>query len=190
MPPPRELQHTSIPLTHRLAVLVVVALGLVPLTLALVRLWAVTGITPVEALLTVHQQPGAMEALRFSLLEALASTLLTVAVGLPLAWAFGRYRWRRLRLKRALLFLPFVTPPIVAAVGFLALLSPDGLVFRMGLDMRGETGVVGRFANATGWEHPGHFVALVVAHVWFNLSLMVRFVGPWWPSSTRHGKNS
>ena len=157
MPPTRELQHISIPLTHRLAVLVVVALGLVPLTLALVRLWAVTGISPVEALFTVHQQPGAMEALRFSLLEALASTLLTVAVGLPLAWAFGRYRWRRLRLKRALLFLPFVTPPIVAAVGFLALLSPDGLVYRMGLDMRGETGVVGRFANATGWEHPGHF---------------------------------
>ena len=178
MPPPRELQHISIPLTHRLAVLVVVALGLVPLTLALVRLWAVTGITPVEALFTVHQQPGAMEALRFSLLEALASTLLTVAVGLPLAWAFGRYRWRRLRLKRALLFLPFVTPPIVAAVGFLALLSPDGLVYKIGLDMRGETGVVGRLANATGWEHPGHFVALVVAHVWFNLSLMVRFVEP------------
>ena len=69
MPPTRELQHISIPLTHRLAVLVVVALGLVPLTLALVRLWAVTGITPVEALFTVHQQPGAMEALRLSLIH-------------------------------------------------------------------------------------------------------------------------
>ena len=69
--------NTSASHSHRLAVLVVVALGLVPLTLALVRLWAVTGITPVEALFTVHQQPGAMEALRFSLLEALASTLLS-----------------------------------------------------------------------------------------------------------------
>ena len=55
MPPPGA-QHISIPLTHRLAVLVVVALGLVPLTLA----WSVCGrpgITPVEALFTVHQQP-------------------------------------------------------------------------------------------------------------------------------------
>ena len=48
----------------------------------------------------------------------------------------------------------------------------------MGLDFRAETGVVGRLASITGWEHPGHFMALVVAHVWFNLSLMVRFVEP------------
>ena len=60
-----------IPPTHWLAVFSVIALGLFPLTLALLRLWAVTGIGPVEALFTVHQQPGAMEALRFSAMEAL-----------------------------------------------------------------------------------------------------------------------
>ena len=114
-----------------------------------------------------------MEALRFSMMEAFVSTVVTVGLGLPIAWGFGRYQWRNLRLKRALLFLPFVTPPIVAAVGFLALLSPDGLVYRLGLDMRGETGLVGWVASTTGWAHPGHFVALVVAHVWFNLSLVV-----------------
>ena len=167
-----------IPPTHWLAVFFVIALGLFPLTLALLRLWAVTGIGPVEALFTVHQQPGAMDALRFSALEAFASTLLTVCLGLPIAWGFGRYRWRNLRTKRALLFLPFVTPPIVAAVGFLALLSPDGLIYRLGIDMRGETGFIGWISTTTGWEHPGHFVALVVAHVWFNLSLVVRFVEP------------
>ena len=167
-----------IPATHWVAVVLVIALGLFPITLALLRLWAVTGISPVQALFTVHQQPGAMEALRFSMVEAFVSTVFTVGLGLPIAWGFGRYQWRRLRLKRALLFLPFVTPPIVAAVGFLALLSPDGLVYRLGLDMRGETGLVGWVASTTGWAHPGHFVALVVAHVWFNLSLVVRFVEP------------
>ena len=167
-----------IPPTHWIAVFFVIALGLIPLTLALLRLWAVTGIGPVEALFTIHQQPGAMDALRFSMLEAFASTLLTVCLGLPIAGGFGRYRWRNLRTKRALLFLPFVTPPIVAAVGFLALLSPDGLIYRLGIDMRGETGFIGWISTTTGWEHPGHFVALVVAHVWFNLSLVVRFVEP------------
>jgi thiamine transport system permease protein len=119
-----------------------------------------------------------MEAFQFSLVEAAVSTALTVAIGLPLAWSFGRYKWKQLQLKRALLFLPFVTPPVVAAVGFLALFSPDGLVHRIGFDLRGESGFIGRLATATGWSHPGHFIALVLAHVWFNLSLMVRFVEP------------
>ncbi len=161
-----------------LALSFVIALGIGPITLAFSRLWAVTGISPWAALMTFHEQPGATEALHFSVLEAAASTVLTVAVGLPLAWAFGRYQWERVRLKRALLFLPFVTPPIVAAVGFLALISPEGLVGSSGIDLRGETGIVGWLAEKTGWEHPGHFVALVISHVWFNLSLMVRFVEP------------
>ena len=178
MPPHSVMRTGRIPVTHWVAVVLVIALGLFPISLALLRLWAVTGISPVQALFTVHQQPGAMEALRFSMMEAFVSTVVTVGLGLPIAWGFGRYQWRHLRLKRALLFLPFVTPPIVAAVGFLALLSPDGLVYRLGLDMRGETGLVGWVASTTGWAHPGHFVALVVAHVWFNLSLVVRFVEP------------
>lgn len=168
----------GVPLVQWLAILFVIGLGLFPITLALLRLWAVTGITPLGALTTVHEQPGAVEAFRFSLLEAAASTGLTVAIGLPLAWAFGRYQWRNIRLKRALLFLPFVTPPVVAAVGFLALISPGGFLYNLGFDLRGETGFIGWLSNVTGWSHPGHFIALVGAHVWFNLSLMIRFVEP------------
>ena len=130
----------GVPYAHWMAVVAVIALGVVPLTLSLLRLWAVTGITPWEALAKVHQHPGAMEALQFSFFEAMASMVFTVIIGLPLAWAFGRYQWKHLRMKRALLFLPFVTPPVVAAVGFLALFSPDGIVHRIGFDFRGQTG--------------------------------------------------
>ena len=171
-------RFAGLPLVQWLAILLVIGLGLFPITLALLRLWAVTGITPLGALTTVHEQPGAVEAFQFSLLEAAASTGITVAIGLPLAWAFGRYQWRNIRLKRALLFLPFVTPPVVAAVGFLALISPGGFLYNLGFDLRGETGFIGWLSSVTGWSHPGHFIALVGAHVWFNLSLMIRFVEP------------
>ena len=171
-------RFAGLPLVQWLAILFVIGLGLFPITLALLRLWAVTGITPLGALTTVHEQPGAVEAFQFSLLEAAASTGITVAIGLPLAWAFGRYQWRNIRLKRALLFLPFVTPPVVAAVGFLALISPGGFLYNLGFDLRGETGFIGWLSSVTGWSHPGHFIALVGAHVWFNLSLMIRFVEP------------
>ena len=171
-------RFAGLPLVQWLAILFVIGLGLFPITLALLRLWAVTGITPLGALTTVHEQPGAVEAFQFSLLEAAASTGITVAIGLPLAWAFGRYQWRNIRLKRALLFLPFVTPPVVAAVGFLALISPGGFLYNLGFDLRGETGFIGWLSSVSGWSHPGHFIALVGAHVWFNLSLMIRFVEP------------
>jgi len=171
-------RFAGLPLVQWLAILFVIGLGLFPITLALLRLWAVTGITPLGALTTVHEQPGSVEAFQFSLLEAAASTGITVAIGLPLAWAFGRYQWRNIRLKRALLFLPFVTPPVVAAVGFLALISPGGFLYNLGFDLRGETGFIGWLSSVTGWSHPGHFIALVGAHVWFNLSLMIRFVEP------------
>ena len=171
-------RFAGVPLIQWMAVVFVIGLGLFPITLALLRLWAVTGITPLGALTTFHEQPGAVEAFRFSLLEAMASTGITVLIGLPLAWAFGRYQWRNIGLKRALLFLPFVTPPIVAAVGFLALMSPGGVLHTLGFDLRAESGLIGWIATKTGWEHPGHFIALVTAHVWFNLSLMIRFVEP------------
>ena len=104
----------------------VIGLGTVPLSLAALRLQTVTDTGLIDAFSMFLEQHRAADALRFSMLEAMASTVLTVVVGLPVAWAMGRYRWKRLRLRRTLLYLPFVTPPVVAAVGFLAMFS-EGL---------------------------------------------------------------
>ena len=156
----------------------VIALGVLPLLLAALRLQTVTETDIVEAFGMFPEQNKALEALRFSLLEAAASTLLTLAVGLPVAWAMGRYRWKRIRLQRTLLYLPFVTPPVVAAVGFLAMFSEGGWVRAIGLDFRSER------ANLfdTTWFKEGlevgQFSALIIAHAWFNISLMIRFVEP------------
>ena len=157
----------------------VVALGVVPLALAALRLQNITGIGMIEAVQLFSDQNGAQEALRFSLIEAAASTVLTLAVGLPVAWAMGRYRWKRIRLQRTLLYLPFVTPPVVAAVGFLAMFSEGGWVHSVGLDVRSNTSNI---TNPGAWFteglHLGQFSALIIAHAWFNISLMIRFVEP------------
>jgi len=157
----------------------VIALGVAPLILAVLRLQTVTGTSIGEAFQLFSIQNKAPEALQFSLFEAAASTLLTLVVGLPIAWALGRYRWKRIRLKRTLLYLPFVTPPIVAAVGFLAMFSEGGWVHFIGLRFRSETN---NLSNPGLWFteglHLGQFSALIVAHAWFNISLMIRFVEP------------
>ena len=90
----------------------------------------------------------------------------------------GKYRWKNIRIIRALLSVPFVTPSIVVAMGFLMLIDPGGILDTIGIDLRLETGIIGDIAHHTGWINPGHFIALIAAHVWFNLSLVMRFIEP------------
>ena len=149
-----------------------------PFVYALARLEYVTGWSAWQALTEFKNIYGGMEALKFTLLEAIASSVLTILIGLPVAWCLSRYQWKRIRMLRALIAVPFVTPSIVAAMGFLSLIRQGGLLTKIGIDLRLETGIVGWFAEASGWNHPGHFLALIIAHAWFNLSLMIRFVEP------------
>ncbi len=96
---------------------------------------------------------GTARLLWFTTWQAAVSTLLTLAAGLPLAWAIGRFRFRGRSLTRALVLVPFVLPTVVVATAFLALL-PDG--YERGL-----------------W-------AILAAHVFFNVAVVTRIVGGAW----------
>ena len=71
-----------------------------------------------------------------------------------------------------------MTPTIVAAMGFLALFKTGGPIESIGIDLRFETGLIGWLSDATGIENSGHIIALLLAHAWFNLALVIRFVEP------------
>ena len=96
---------------------------------------------------------GTAGLLWFTVWQATASTVLTLAAGLPLAWAIGRFRFRGRSLARALVLVPFVLPTVVVATAFLALL-PAGY----------ERGI---------W-------AILAAHVFFNVAVVTRIVGGAW----------
>ena len=179
MSPPLKTILSSSEKSIRLLAVVLFTLGsTLPFVYALTRLKYVTGWSAWQAIREFNTVYGGMDALKFTLLEAVASSLLTVLIGLPVAWCLSRYKWKRIRMLRALIAVPFVTPSIVAAMGFLSLIRQDGVLTKIGIDLRLETGIVGWFADASGWNHPGHFLALIIAHAWFNLSLMIRFVEP------------
>ena len=161
-----------------IAVLAYLTVASLPFIYALGRLQVVTGHSPWEAFWRFSSAYGAMDALSYTLLEATASALLTVCIGLPIAWYLGRYEWRYAGLFRALFSVPFVMPAIVAAMGFLLMIDDEGPLYFIGIDLRTETGIIGQISSLTGWEHPGHFLALILAHAWFNLSLIIRFVEP------------
>ena len=69
-----------------------------------------------------------LRALWFSTWQAAVSTLCTLAIGLPAAYVFARYRFPGKRLLRTITLVPFVLPTLVVAAAWQALLGPRGFV--------------------------------------------------------------
>ncbi|MDQ3503093.1 MAG: ABC transporter permease [Actinomycetota bacterium] len=78
--------------------------------------------------------PGALlsaevgQALRLSLVCATSATVLSMVLGIPLAWVLARAEFPGRRLLRALVTVPLVLPPVVGGVALLLLLGRRGLV--------------------------------------------------------------
>lgn len=70
----------------------------------------------------------ALGALRLSLVTATIATVISLILGVPLAWVLARARFRGRSLLRALVTLPLVLPPVVGGVALLFALGRRGFV--------------------------------------------------------------
>lgn len=86
----------------------------------------------------------------FTLWQALVSTALTVAIGVLPAYVLARFRFHGRKLALAVVTVPFVLPTVAVGAAFLALL-PESLHRTV--------------------------AAVLIAHVWINLAVVVRTVG-------------
>lgn len=68
------------------------------------------------------------DALRLSVLTALAATALSLVFGVPLAWVLARASFPGRSVVRALVTLPMVLPPVVGGAALLFTLGRRGLV--------------------------------------------------------------
>src|SRR5690606_36535252 len=112
---------------------VLVAALLVPLAVILARSFGVggsggAGALPGSGPLALLGDRYYLGRLAFTAGQALLSTLLTVAVGLPSAVLLARYRFLGRRALTAAFTVPFVMPTVVAGMGFLALVGPNGVL--------------------------------------------------------------
>jgi molybdate transport system permease protein len=71
---------------------------------------------------------GALTALRLSIVCATAATVVSLVLGVPLAWWLARAEHRAVGLLRALVTLPLVFPPVVGGVALLLVLGRNGIV--------------------------------------------------------------
>ncbi|MFZ1636473.1 MAG: ABC transporter permease subunit, partial [Candidatus Microthrix parvicella] len=98
---------------------------------------------------------------RVTLIQAGASTVATLVVGLPVAWVLARFRFFGRGLIRALVAAPFVLPSVVVGAAVLALAGPSG--------------PFGSFAPQPG--SAGSLALVVFAHVGYELVVVVVIVG-------------
>ncbi len=111
-----------------------------------------------------------LRVLWFTLWSSAAGTVLTLALGLPVAFVLYRLRFPGRGLLRALVVMPFVLPTVVVGVMFRSLLSRGGPL------------------GALGWD--GTWVPILLAFVFFNLAVVVRTVGGMWEGLDRRAEES
>ncbi|WP_100445285.1 ABC transporter permease [Glycomyces xiaoerkulensis] len=73
-------------------------------------------------------EPGVLAALWLSLRTATAATVLSLVLGIPLAWLLARVDFRGRSLVRALVTVPLVLPPVVGGVALLLVFGRSGPV--------------------------------------------------------------
>ena len=100
-----------------------VAFLLLPLVGLLLR-------TPWNGLGQILATADVTQALRLSLWTASVATVISIVLGVPLAWLLARSQFPGLALLRALVTLPLVLPPVVGGVALLLAFGREGFVGR------------------------------------------------------------
>jgi thiamine transport system permease protein len=131
-----------------------------PVTALMVRGFVPDGELDLTGFAEVLSRPRTWRLVGLTLTQAALGTAFSVLLGLPLAYLLYRRAFPGRGLVRGLVTVPFVLPTVVVGVAFRALFAPGGTLGFLGL----EESLAG----------------IVVALVFFNVSVVVRTVGGLW----------
>jgi molybdate transport system permease protein len=133
--------------------------ALLALVFLVVPLLALVAQTPFRGLPERLTDPVVLDALWLSVWTATVAMAISLAVGLPLAWALARLDFRGRSFVRVLVTVPLVLPPVVAGVALLTTF--------------GRNGVIGAPLRELGVSIPFTTTAVVVAHTFVALPFFV-----------------
>jgi len=110
----------------------------------------------------VFASPRMMKILWFTFWQAGVSTLLTLVCALPCAFVLSHYAFKGKKLIRTLASIPFVLPAVVVAAAFQACFGKNAFFFGVKIDQP--------------------VVLILLAHVFYNFSVMLRIITGFWSS--------
>ncbi len=122
--------------------------------------------------LAILRDPYYLHIIGFTFEQALLSTLLSLALGLPGAYLLARYEFAGKRVVRALSTVPFVLPSIILVLGFVRFFGNNGVLNRLLMGLLNLR------------EPPLHvlysFRAILLAHAFYNFPVAMRIVSALW----------
>ncbi|HAV77056.1 MAG TPA: iron ABC transporter permease, partial [Anaerolineae bacterium] len=113
--------------------------------------------------ITFENLRSTQQVILFTFYQAFLSTLLTLLVGLPSAYLFARFDFPGKSLLRTLIAVPFMLPTVVVAASFNAILGQRGLLYTI--------------TNSQLPITPSPFTLILLAHVFYNTTIIIRIVG-------------
>ncbi len=122
--------------------------------------------------LRISEDTGLPHLLAASALQAVLSTVLTLVLGLPMAWVFSRFSFPGKAILRTLLLIPFVLPTVVVGSAFVQLIGSGGLLERLLVFVSGNPDANGNLTRT--------LAAVLLAHAFYNTAIVVRVVGSSW----------
>ena len=112
------------------------------------------------------------QPLFFTFFQAALSVFLTLVVGIPAAYLFSHFKVKGSSVLQILTTLPFILPTVIVAAGFNALLGPNGWLNSL---------LVSIFnLPAPPIHFLGTFSAILIAHIFYNTTIIIRVVGSAW----------
>ncbi len=164
------------------AMVLLTFLFIVPLSIILSKAFVdQDGGFTIQRLIAMLVDPYTQRILRFTLMQALVSTVVSVAIGLPGAYILATYRFRGKGIIRAICTIPFVLPSILVVLGFVIFYGNNGMV---------NTALM-RIFNLS--EPPLRilytFSAVILAHAFYNFPIALGLISSFWeqlPSRYTH----
>ncbi|MGB9641233.1 MAG: ABC transporter permease [Anaerolineales bacterium] len=131
-----------------------------------------TTTTAIPPLFDALRSSYILHVIGFTFWQAILSTILTLLAGLPPAYLFARYQFPGKSFIRSLTAIPFVLPTLVVAAAFNSLFGPHGWINVLLMTLFGFQHAVFTLTNS--------LTAILVAHVFYNLTIVIRLVGDYW----------
>ncbi|MCE5256788.1 MAG: iron ABC transporter permease [Spirochaetaceae bacterium] len=128
--------------------------------------------TDIAGLWELFTSPGTLRTIGFSLSQALASTLLALAVGLPGAYFVANYQFPGRRFFLGLSAIPFCLPHVLVVLAFTLYYGQQGWFFS-GLRFLGI-----HVSSSSGFLYS--FWGLVFIHAFYNFPIVIQNVGSVW----------
>lgn len=113
-----------------------------------------------------------VSTLGFTTWQAVLSTFCTLLLGLPAAYVLYRYKFPGQGILRTLTAIPFILPTVVVAAGLNALIGSHGwvnLILQQVFHL-----------DAPPVHLIGTLSAIILAHIFYNLTIIIRLVGNAW----------